>query len=237
MHPFIGRLALHAAALLAVSPALAASLPFYTDRAEFDAATAARPFQTETFAGGGDGEVVGPTTTFETGLRLEFDRTAPDNFFDAGALHLSIENPFGRSGFEHTQRATFTLPNPASFLGIDFGRIADGGRGIGNDSGTVLELLNGDTIIASLDFGDLAAERPNGQYVGFLGYYDEVSWFDAIRFTSAGRGTKNDDDFLIDDLVFESRVAAVPLPASAPMLVAAIVFAGMISVRRTARPD
>lgn len=229
MYPTIGRISLSAIALISAAPALAASLPFFTDEAEFITAVGTSSTKIETFSGIASGVHLGLSTTFETGVRLHLDRAAPNNIVEGGALRLSIENPFGRDAYDQTRVAEFTLPNASSFFGLDFGDRGRAAKGVGNDSGTTISLLDGERVIVTYDLSDLTPGEPDGQYIGFFGYFDEDAWFDSIRFTSAGHGKKNDDDFIVDNLVFESQVAAVPLPASALMLLGGLGAAMAIS--------
>ena len=232
MTTVFGRSSLLFAAMFAASPVLAASLPFFTDQAAFDAAIGGAPGQVETFAGIPTGTRLDLSTTFSTGVMLNLDRTAADTFVVGEALRLSIENPYGRDALDQTRVAEFTLPNLSSYFGIEFGIRGGPAGGVGNDSGTILSLLKDGNILASYDLGDLTPDQPDGQHVGFLGYFDGSSRFDVIRFSSAGRGTKNDDDFFVDNLAFESSVAAVPLPASALMLLVALGTMGALAYGR-----
>ena len=227
------------AALLLGSPAAAAAASFFTDAAAFDASIGSSRLQVETFSGvvAGKPDAAGripldASTTFASGLRLDIDPTAPDvTIEDDDVIRLSIENPAGRNNFDQTMVATFTFPTATSFFGIEFGDGTTSTQGVGNDSGTILTILRAGSVVTSFDLSDLTPGDPDGQYIGFFGYHDAAGAFDVIQFSSAGRGTKNDDDFTVDDLSFEARVAAVPIPASAMMLLLAIGTIGAISAR------
>jgi hypothetical protein len=224
---------LGAFALLVPFGASAATTTFFDEAGRADFTNLLSGFSiVETFDVEADGAIpAGGRTLAGSGITITPSSASADNLIDGGALRLSTDSANGANPAANATRSiTLALPNLSQLFGTDFGNPGGNNRGIGNDSGTTLELLLGTVVVGSYDFSTMFGTDPG--YIGFFGISSDDA-FDAVRFVTNNAGAFTDDDFQLDTVLF-SDAAPIPLPAGLPLLIAGLGALGIVRARRNA---
>lgn len=207
------------AAILVASAAQAAPVTV-TSLGEFNTASGAST-STETF----DSDIPGGVSiTFDNGTTSmlsggNLGLANIDNFVIGGVFQGVVDG----DGDAGALLLTLDFGAPVIGFGADFTSGGNPSFPSGDDNNSGVEF----SVDDGLTFFDLTDAL--GASEGFLGVLDPMAPFQTVQFRSSS-DVSSDGSFGIDNLILASDAAAIPLPASALLLVAA--FGGLGILRR-----